>query len=342
MSTARLPPEEHYSFDLKKEAEAIFANFPHLRENTIFFTHDQKDSKGHAFKIYDEDLFLHKERVESESTNDVLLKSKAVGTGARRWPELGFQGVVLKHKDGAASWPTDINRGNLFNLYHEVDHLLRKNGLPGDKGYSEIKAENMADAHATLVCLQRLGCGPEVVSALQAWSTKRALDMLLRGDDWHVTTVVINQILEDSKTTDFTKLSPQKPFTVAQKYARDFGPSQFDIINATTTYKSMIPPNLSDIRERGMEKECVQFFKDKCLGSKNPFTLQLGIHVLPLLLAYPKLDRPEMFAGLTPQGTVYQKCTEAIQIYRAQGSFPQTIAQRSSRISRAHTPVHPQ
>ncbi len=106
----------------------------------------------------------------------------------------------------------------LFGLLHETGHVLI--GGPSPKPNNPY-SECAADAYAALVCLQRFGNDAAELLSLIGWG--RIIKSIV-ADTKHLTTPVLDKIIADSATEDFSQLSQAEIVDLAKQYAKDWTP----------------------------------------------------------------------------------------------------------------------
>ncbi len=207
---------EKYVFDYDREVAAFYADHPELKKKLYFL-----DATVPA--VYRGDEGDEDEAAEMLAQNShlgaVIAQSKATGIGGSvRYAAEGYDCVVLKtprnkknvNLMGYAA-PADVT--DVFSFDHEIGHLI----CPG--GYSEgeeLMKECVADAYATLRHIQRFGKDSAPLKSLPAM---RAVEMVFGKDCSHFTLPVVEKIIQDAKTTDFEKLSPEATIALASTYA---------------------------------------------------------------------------------------------------------------------------
>lgn len=108
----------------------------------------------------------------------------------------------------------------LFTLYHETGHALTS---PEKFGLDGAMKESMADAYATVKMLQRFGQAAVPLLSMISW--QRALISATLSTDY-LTSPVIDKIVADSATRDFSALTPDGTLHSARHYARAWTPDE--------------------------------------------------------------------------------------------------------------------
>jgi hypothetical protein len=103
---------------------------------------------------------------------------------------------------------------SLFSFYHEAGHALVPNGHVS----APIMSDAAADGYAALRLIQRFG--QEAIPLLSLISWLRAFS----GEPTHLTTTVLDEIIADSATQNFSGLGPQETIDRAAAYAEELMP----------------------------------------------------------------------------------------------------------------------
>ncbi len=101
---------------------------------------------------------------------------------------------------------------DVFAFDHEAGHLICQDG----SGSEPNLAECVADAYAVIRHFQRFGTGSSSIGKL---ADMRALEMVFGGEGSHFTSPVVERVIADSKTTNFSALTPQETAELARHYA---------------------------------------------------------------------------------------------------------------------------
>lgn len=168
----------------------------------------------------------------------------------------------------------------LFGLYHETAHIFIS-GPIADKDHSFC--ECAADAYAALRFFQRFG--QEAESTLSMISWLRSFKALHKSDTAHLTTTVLDKIIDDSASMDFSALKPDETVILAAKYALEWTPPPDVLAAARKVFPSAGSINLKQISET-------------CLTSPNDLAFYIGA----------KLFQPY----LRPEGVIHDD--EAVQL----------------------------
>jgi len=142
----------------------------------------------------------------------------------------------------------------LWILYHEAGHALVKNA-DISAGPDDTYGENAGDAMASLLFLRRFGPDAKAFLSMISWS--RAFQAINAGDTKHLTTAVIDKILNDSGDTDFSKLTFAQTVQRAQEYAAQWTPNAAALSTARDVFSSAIKDGgrLRDILNRILSRK---------------------------------------------------------------------------------------
>jgi len=225
---------QNYRFDFSTEAEN-FANFIGTRADKVVYV-DVGQSRDQIFakKVLTGD---HEQElasvVDQSMSSDLGIFAKEPKFSSFAKPVIVGDDYGRHYKLGAALYVNqnqfvgplfggtkDQDLQTLFTLYHEATHAIAQTETPDD---NNAHPENIADALAALLFLKRFG--QSAVPFLQNLSMGRA-NMALQSpaSATHLTTVVLDNILADSRREDFTKLSAEQIMQRAQEYSAKWMP----------------------------------------------------------------------------------------------------------------------
>jgi len=119
----------------------------------------------------------------------------------------------------------------LLILYHEAGHIAIS------QDYSKAKNECAADAYAAIRLLQRFG--NDAVPLLSMWSWFRAWNAALHGDREHLSTIVIDHIIDKARQGNYDGLTHDQVVKYARDYARFAGPSERELRKLKKAFKKI-------------------------------------------------------------------------------------------------------
>jgi hypothetical protein len=196
---------------------------------------------------------------------------------------------------------------------HETGHLLVPDAMGGPS--STLYKECAADSFAAIRHLQSLGPNPDT-SDLESWIWMRAFRVAQGGHPDHVTITALNQIVEDSKTIDFSKLTPEETIQAAEKYARTYAPSEDDLEQSMSAYKGKSFKLYSGAPIGNIAN--IEKFISTALATSNSFVFQIGAQAFePFLhpegftfkgieIALPKEKREELRDALAEKAKEFK------------------------------------
>ncbi len=224
------------NFNLRNEIDTVLREHPQLAETTVFVNALEAARDGKVTfigsdvmkaRIADFDGLvdehcLNEARSLVEHTNSEAVALahdiKAVIYNPRSGDNL-FESSFLKPDNKVA-------QAYIFD--HEVGHLLLKHGITGEGALVEASA----DAYAAIRSIQRFG-GPEAIADMAMGV--RAFNSVRSGDGY-LNTTVIDEIIQESKRTDFSKLSAAETVELAEKFAAMHAPRADERLEAKETY----------------------------------------------------------------------------------------------------------
>lgn len=214
-------------FDFRDAAFEALADFPQLRETTVFLLAQQNPAGQGSIKAYGE------------------VNTVAKHTGHATWRAYlrGFLNYMREHNTSVACFVKDIpyraviftphsvlspvhaDRAAMlfFEFDHELGHLLTRHGREITTKGTTTRAEISAEAFATLRSIQRFGGAREHLEALSRFRAQGFVAQDIRS---HITTPVIDAILADCARVDFTKLTMDETIAAANEYAQRCCPSK--------------------------------------------------------------------------------------------------------------------
>ena len=243
-------------FDFNKEVARAFHEFPQLLNHSAFV-----DFSDPALTV------IHPQQ---HLTVPKSLKKKLDKIGSCVWPVKLTSGryfnlVSLHPKKRLKALNDNTDKYKTFD--HEIGHclILYKNALLG---------ENAADAFAAIRYLQRFG-RPEDLAIISA---ARSYNFMKWGDGKHLSSPVLNRIMEDSKSFDFKSLLPQETIQKAREYAERFTPTDKTLEPFHGMRAPTIPVFLS-------KKWSIKYLSWKAFRRKGPLATEVGASLIRPFLA---------------------------------------------------------
>jgi hypothetical protein len=175
----------------------------------------------------------------------------------------------------------DVPYVRAFIFFHELGHLMIDKARPAEVSKITpdlcLQRENIADAFATICMLRRFSCGKKIMEMV---SWKRAFDGTEAATPTHMTTRVIDKILEDSRHFDFSTLTPAQFLLAAENYAAgstpDIKEAQRLIDNRKYDAATYILPN----RPEHIRSSMVTRLAVETLGCETPFQFYIGARLI--------------------------------------------------------------
>lgn len=304
------------TFDFEKEVDRALEMFPELRSNTVFIKLLQSAPKEfHGDKTLIN--LLSEDFREQHPIRNMPCAGYAVAefNGERHM----LNTLVYARNELLLQLAQNINLpwGPLrtFVFDHELGHIVQRfsqgqhkhkwknilthtfkknNQQDRDSGLFE---EYYADAFAAIRHLQRHNGD---TSYLNMWSTFiRALRATSSGDTSHITTPVIDRIIEDSKSQDFLSLSPQGIAALAYSYAEKYTPGQKEIDVLKKDYSGIF--SKIDIFNPELANDCnLSLLASTALSASTPFSFTIGarafqpfLHPEGVVIGGVKIQLPE-------------------------------------------------
>ena len=212
--------QQPYIFNLEREVAAFYRDHPEQKRQILFI--DATTHPGGAICRGDE---TDEDEIAGLLGNNGYLYAAVKSThktgtgGSVRYNEEGYGCVILKmprnqNDVSLLGYDTPSDIADVFSFDHETAHLLCPGGSEGDPRTKEC----IADAYAVIRHFQRFGADTGVIRNLTAM---RTVEMILGHEDDHFTAPVVEKIIADSQTTDFSALTPAETIALATRYAAD-------------------------------------------------------------------------------------------------------------------------
>ncbi|MEZ0260401.1 MAG: hypothetical protein ACAH80_05285 [Alphaproteobacteria bacterium] len=259
-------------FDYKREVDAAFRDHPALRKNTLFILTKVEDgmSVNKVSGNWGLRLKTHLTPVAAWLQNTAVWAHQNDMSAAYKNDDYKIKALIFKDDESyfdkvPAKWR---DTARTFAFFHELGHLMVQEGfdVTEDKPYGEC----YADAFATIRCIQKFGADDGFLDST-AWA--RAYKFIHYNSSTHLTTTVIDKILEDSKTRDFSKLTPAETVEAAAQYARDNMPSVVQIATAKKNFKPL-SGLLKYVNQDKMDR--LQTLASTTLAAGDRFTFYIG------------------------------------------------------------------
>ena len=273
------------TFDYDVEIPQAFTDYPRLRRNTFFMRVDERknttlSTDGKFRKKYvramDDDV------TALDISRDVGQIAGGGGLAHR------FDGDGLfTHMYGlflnpaflpGARGPEDAAIARAYVFFHELGHRL----VPGGLGWfrAEEKLEARADAFAAINLLARFGDrGRAYLERCRDWMSARCVDA---GDVSHMTLDVIDKILEDGKTTDFSAMTPKQKVKAALHYGRKYALQSED---AETLHSNCGALSGGILSPNAWREKRLDWLAETCLQTPHLLSFRVGAYFFRALLA---------------------------------------------------------
>ena len=278
----------------EKEAADTFEKFPELKDSTFFSILSKVDQQKATF-VNDVKKFNENKpknfQAMMQNVEDILAykisdsSKPGYSSGAIRDNLPGskkdiYQLVMLDRESGEMIYPANPTMGLKFTLDHEIGHLLVKDAHISDSRENIQYRESAADAFAVIRTFQRYGNTKEARDMLEHVSASRSINALTRYDFKHLTTSVIERMLEDSLVVDFSTIPIEQAKKVAAEYARKCVVTQENINDAATvfTYENALLLMESTRNDMAPEqrKTIAENLATTCLSTNDRFTFTVG------------------------------------------------------------------
>jgi hypothetical protein len=208
---------QSYTFDLDREVAAFYRDHPEQKRRIFYI--DASTMPGTLYRGKEDDIdevaALLADNADLAAFNKIAFER---GSRADRYYALEYGTVLLNLSLPAQQNLLGVTLGNeisaAYIFDHETDHLNGEDGLSKRENRNECEA----DAYAMLRHIQRFGRDSP---ALEKLMQRRALEMIAALDGSHFTAPVLEKIIADNKTTDFTRLTPEETVALAGRYARE-------------------------------------------------------------------------------------------------------------------------
>ena len=215
----------NYTFDFAKEVNALRLELG-PRGNSIIFV------KVNIDRLYEEPAKILQTIGNSSILQDIhkeirrYYKEEPRNSSFHGWIRIkGISSnyVCVREKEDFTEMFGEKNKEmlRLFLLYHETAHAL----ISGpDVDHNHPYKECAADAYAALRLFQRFGRGAGPLLSMVSWY--RAYGALI-ADTGHVSTPVLDRVIADSASRDFSKLNAGGTIALAQSYAEEGTPTRW-------------------------------------------------------------------------------------------------------------------
>ncbi len=206
-----------YVFDLDREVAAFYRDHPEQKKKIYFI-----DGATLPGELYRGDEGDEDDVVDLLGHNPRLFEMNKIaqekGSRSDLYPKRGYGCVLFNfskpNQQNFLGYKAPAGMSEAFIFDHETAHLLCKKGLDDNENLREC----VADAYAVIRHIQRFG---KDSAAIRKLIDKRAVGLTLCGAGEHFTGAVVEKIIADSLTVDFSALTPEQTAERAQKYAED-------------------------------------------------------------------------------------------------------------------------
>lgn len=230
-----LPPRRILRFEFNAACARVLHDHPHLADKTTFVHTVKKGDAPQTSRVYAgpaaaacalADVQTHFGLRQLIATAHKQKSSFAQAFNAGR-----SQAVVFTPHSILRDLFPHRAAMLFFEFDHECGHLLVRNGLQ-----RSAQAEMAADAYAALRAIQRFGGKCPHLPVLAAW---RAQNMLEHRSRYHMTGLLLDGIIADSRHVDFTTLTPAETVAAANDYAARFACTEQQIAGVLSTLDNL-------------------------------------------------------------------------------------------------------
>ena len=220
-----------YTFDLKKEIENVWDILPKdsglflFIESKVVESEDEKSGKVFRQEVMGSQLAIKEFSEQACDYIKVSFKEDPALTSFHLpLSNDAYSGHLVSLMEADDVYTKIFGKEKkslmqLFTLYHETAHGL----IEGD--FKECNnhpfRESTADAFTALSFFQRFGNSAGNILSMISW--QRSINAVF-GETKHLTTTVLDKIIVDSATRDFSKLSPEETVELARTYAEEWTP----------------------------------------------------------------------------------------------------------------------
>ena len=213
-TAANLP--QPYAFDFEREVAAFYRDHPEQKRKIFFIEASTMPGAICRGDETDEDdiIALIGSNVGVMESNKLAYDS---GSRSDFYTKQGYGTICLnlsrKSQQNFLGYDAPASQSEVFIFDHETAHLLCENGL------GEInQSERTADAYAVMRHIQRFGKDSPAIRRL---IDKRAVELVFGDGIGHFTAPLVEKIIADSQTTDFSALAPAETAALATRYAAE-------------------------------------------------------------------------------------------------------------------------
>lgn len=208
--------EQPYDFDLDREVAAFYRDHPEQKGKIYFI-----DASTMPGAVCCGDAADENEAAALLGANPLVAESNklAFESGSRSdfYSQSGYGTICLnltrKSQQHLLGYEAGAGISEVFVFDHEAGHLLCENGL----GEMNLR-ERTADAYAALRHIQRFGKDSPAIRRL---IDKRAVELVFGDGVEHFTAPLVEKIIADAQTTDFSALTPAETAALATRYAAE-------------------------------------------------------------------------------------------------------------------------
>jgi hypothetical protein len=260
---------ENLSFDFKQAVAQSLRDYPQLHYNTVFIDAAEHPQDTSPLTMHGTTVAQLKTFAREHFIKQNLSIACADGSSfALTDTPQSYFALILGEKIVPTLEEQSFLRGNKsFFFDHELGHILTKRS---EQNSAFPLSECSADAFAAIRHIQRFGNDTGVLEHV-AWY--RAFKLVDRGQSLHFTTPVIDKIILDSKTQDFSKLSPLETVEAAKKYADDYTPVFRNIQNVKAEHREFADAPDGDMRRK------LACLASTCLKTSDAFSFYIGSRV---------------------------------------------------------------
>lgn len=274
------------TFNLQLETDKFLREFPAFAENTIFVLADEKTYNFKDVKLYGRakaiahDLEQNGAKGSAREIMEASIFMKNSFVQPANFFNNGYMNNLISINP-YASFSGEFSYDDTCALafFHETGHLVTPLGMDADM------REASADVYMALRILQTQK--DRAIELLEHVRVLRSQDVFMgRANAVYNTSIVIDAIIQDSKTTSFKSFSPLETAKIASQYAQENAPKPDEFQPAAFEWNSYCKEILTALRNPETHGKIPELLSNTVLASNNYLSFYIGASFIePFLTA---------------------------------------------------------
>lgn len=302
-------------FNFNAAARQILRDFPALGPTTIFVSNENADTRlargrrlkataAHPLSITT--VFNPKtQNLMKDKLDEAFKRNTSLAFPFHIFDKSQHNIIAFNEHDTTLNFLGPAANATMKKLIlnHEAGHLVVPGALPlMNHTSNSLYTEAAPDSFAAFRVIQE---DPRAIDVVRLFSWRRAMSFVNLGSGTHITTAVLDEIVNGMDIDMIRRMSPLKTIETAKTVAQTFTTKFEDMVQAKLAYK----PFRSQFSEpKTLNYKLIKNLSETALASSHKFTFQIGARLMqPFLDGIPIACKGQSFALPPQMASEYRK-----------------------------------